>query len=164
MAGITLNEVLQRITDTDAGELRVQFGDPAGRMIVRTEPRYKGVWSSLATALSRGATGTRKKALYLFTSTAETDFRLSSKSFLATFLMHAAGAFLILHFVHFAVAADNRTDDDDLADAKIYYMVPPPRKQDRFARSRLVGPEARQGAATKPTRLHPKAAPHFTNL
>ncbi len=145
MPGITLNEVLQQVNETDDGDVRIRFNDPAGRLIVPQEARYKSVWSSLATALSKGATGTGKKALYLFRETAETDFRLSSKPFLATFVMHAGVAFLILHFVHFDVAAQNRVDDDDLADAKIYYIVPPVEKAKPLRKIAPRGPGSAPG-------------------
>jgi hypothetical protein len=150
MAGITLNEVLQQINERDDGNLRVHFDDPAGRMIVRAEPRYRSVWSSLGTALSRGATDSRKKALFLFRDTAETDFRLSSKSFLATFVLHVGVAFLILRFVHFEVAADNRVDNDDLADAKIYYVVPPPQKAKPLRKIAPRGPGSAPGRGEIP--------------
>jgi Gram-negative bacterial TonB protein C-terminal len=145
MPGITLNEVLMQNAPADDGDLRIQFSDPAARMIVREAPLYKGIWSSLATALSRGAAGTGKKALFLFRETAETDFRLSSRNFLATFVLHVAVAFLILHFVHFDVAAQNRVDDDDLADAKIYYIVPTPEKAKPMRKIAPKGPGSTPG-------------------
>jgi hypothetical protein len=145
MPGITLNEVLMQNAPAEDGDLRIQFGDPAARMIVREAPLYKGIWSSLAAALSRGVAGTGKKALFLFRETAETDFRLSSWNFLATFVLHVAVAFLILHFVHFDVAAQNRVDDDDLADAKIYYIVPTPEKAKPMRKIAPKGPGSTPG-------------------